>query len=126
MKKFIFIIISLFFVSSGIIAQKAKEYSQFVDFEQLGIQKKQFVNQFGKPTSKDMAYDRENNLIETFLYKEDLEKGKTIIITRFTFTNDKLIEQKSEIISVQIDEKLIEQILSDLTFIKHRVQLYLK
>lgn len=121
MKRFIFIIISLFFVFSGIMAQKATEYSQFVDFEELGIQKAQFIDKFGKPTCKNMSYDNDQNKIEVFLYKEDVGKDKTTIITRLTFKNDKLIEQKSEIEVNQINKEMLDKISTDLTFIRHRV-----
>lgn len=120
-KKISILFISVFFIVSGISAQKENTSSKFVNFEELGIQKELFIKQFGKPISKDLKHDEDRNTIETLIYKEELEKGKSIVLTKFTFKNRILVEQKSEIMSNLMDKETLDQILSDLTFIRHRV-----
>ena len=120
-KKIIILFISLFIIISSISAQEENTSSKFVNFEELGIQKELFIKQFGRPISKDLQYDEDENTIETLIYKEELEKGKTIVLTKFTFKNRILVEQKSEIMSNLIDKETLDKILDDLTFIRHRV-----
>jgi hypothetical protein len=115
-----FVIFSSFIFSQSAMKRKDNT-SVFADFEQLGIKKELFIEKFGRPISKDMAYDKDSNKVEILYYKEDIGKEKTIIITEFTFKNNKLIEQKSRIETFIIDKKMIDKISNDLTFIRHRV-----
>lgn len=109
---------------SPLIAQNSEnsKVSIFSDFEQLGIHKDSFIKRFGLPTSKDLSYDKDNNTIEALLYKEELEKKKTVVITKFTFKNGELIEQKSEIVCNQLENEILEKIVNDLMIIRHWVQ----
>jgi hypothetical protein len=120
-KKIIILLIGVFFIVSGISAQKENTSSKFVNFEELGIQKELFIKQFGKPICKDLQHDEDRNTIETLIYKEELEEGKSTVLTKFTFKNRILVAQKSEIIGNQIDKETLDRILNDLTFIRHRV-----
>ena len=99
------------------------DISIFSDFEQLGIQKEDFINQFGPPTAKDMAYDDHKNKIETLHYIEFLnvgliDEGKIILLTKFTFRNNELVEQKSETPSFPWEKEMLEKIYQEIRFIR--------
>lgn len=117
----LFIIVSSFIFAQNTVKDKDR-HSIFANFDQLGIKKEFFIDQFGNPTSKDMVYDQEKNKIETLYYKEDFTKDYFIIITALTFKNNELIEQKSRIETFVIDRKTIDKISDDLTFIRRWTQ----
>lgn len=70
-----------------------KRSSVFVNINELGTNKREFVGKFGNPLSKDL---REENgmLIETLYYAEIIEGIP--VTTKFTFVNDILIEQSKD------------------------------
>lgn len=127
MKKLIFISIAcILFVSCATTMQHDnkiyKSSSIFSNFNQLGMTKNHFIEKFGAPTNKEM-YNQDNDLIETFYYVELLNNEKVIIVTKFSFRNDILFEQKKEDISFHSDKETLEQLESEIQLIKHKVML---
>ncbi|HBB51513.1 hypothetical protein DWW17_04500 [Bacteroides sp. AF14-46] len=55
----------------------------------------EFIQKFGKPFNKEMAYTYDKHKRETLFYKEDLYRGSWFIVTTaFTFVDSKLVSQE--------------------------------
>lgn len=111
----VFIVVSLSAFTQNVI--ESKYSSVFANFNQLGISKEVFIKEFGNPTAKDMSYDQDKNKNEVLYYIENFKKEGFLIITKFTFKNNELVEQKSRIKCVEI-EGLIKKISDDLIHIR--------
>ncbi|ULB33767.1 hypothetical protein [Proteiniphilum propionicum] len=111
----VFVVVSLSAFTQNVIESKCS--SVFANFDQLGVSKEVFIKKFGNPTAKDMSYDQDKNKNEVLYYIENFKKESFLIITKFTFKDNKLIEQKSRIKCVEIEE-LIKKISEDLTYIR--------
>lgn len=73
-----------------------KRNSRFsVNRVELGFNKEDFVNKFGKPFSQSVSSNSENKMEEQLYYKEELYLGMWYIVTSiFTFQDSKLVEQE--------------------------------
>lgn len=55
----------------------------------------EFIQKFGKPFNKEMAYTYDKHKREILFYKEDLYRGSWFIVTTaFTFVDSKLVSQE--------------------------------
>ncbi|GGZ31054.1 hypothetical protein GCM10007049_25020 [Echinicola pacifica] len=98
------------------------ETSVFSDFEELGILKTDFVEIYGYPTFKEMYLNDAQEKVNVYHYIEHLLKKlksglrtDNIYIevrTSFTFVNEELVDQRSEIV---VEPLGINQLLQDLT-----------
>lgn len=111
----VFVVISSSAFTQNVIDSKIS--SVFANFNQLGVSKEIFIKEFGNPIAKDMSYDKDKNKNEVLYYIEKFKKEDFLIITKFTFINNELVEQKSIIKYVEIEE-LIKKISDDLTYIR--------
>jgi len=70
--------------------------SKFSDTQvELGMSQNEFIQKFGKPFNKEMAYTYDKHKRETLFYKEDLYRGSWFIVTTaFTFVDSKLVSQE--------------------------------
>lgn len=82
-----------------------KQISRFLtNTVELGFNKEDFINKFGKPFSQSVSYNSENKMEEQLYYKEDLYIGRWYIVTSiFTFQDSKLVKQEMK------EEKMFEQ-----------------
>lgn len=96
---------------------KSKYSSCFVTLNKLGVSKDVFVKEFGDPIAKDMNYDEFRNIVEVLYYVENFKKEGFLVITKFTFKNNELVEQKSRIEGLSI-EVILKKMSDDLDFIR--------
>ena len=77
-------LLCLCFLSSCYTSQLV---SKFSDTQvELGMSQNEFIQKFGKPFNKEMAYTYDKHKRETLFYKEDLYRGSWFIVTTaFTF-----------------------------------------
>lgn len=62
---------------------------------QLGMTKTEFVKKFGQPYNKEMFLTADNHPMERLFYKEQVYSGVwCTIITAFTFSDSRLVEQE--------------------------------
>ena len=94
-----------------------KGASRFVNFNQLGISKEVLMKEFGKPIAKDLSYDEDENIDEALYYIEKDEEENLLIISKFRFKNNKLVELKSDFKYVEVEE-LLKKISKDVTYLK--------
>jgi hypothetical protein len=73
----------------------------FVDINELGINKEEFIEKFGKPLNKDIS--KENGKLVEALYYVEILKGIPVT-TKFTFVNDTLVEQSNESLDFEYRE----------------------
>ena len=76
--------------------QTSLSVSKFSDAEvELGMSQKEFIQKFGTPFNKEMAYTYDKHEKVTLFYKEDLYRGSWFIVTTaFTFVDSKLVSQE--------------------------------
>lgn len=110
-------------LNAQITVKDKNKNSVFADFEQLGMQKEDFLKQFGLPTTKDLYVDENNHAVEVLYYAEILEKGNVIVVTGLTFSNNQLLTLKSQINANLISKNDIEKLIRDVSFISHQVLL---
>lgn len=128
MKK-LYLIFAVFIIYGGVVnAQnegESKQYiSIFADFQEIGITKDKFIERFGMPLSKEIFIEREeNNPTEILQYIETFDKGAIIVVTKFTFKNSKLIQQKGEVIPNKYDEGILKEILNKLSILQIEISL---
>ncbi|WP_289293509.1 hypothetical protein [Bacteroides sp. 41_26] len=82
-----------------------KQISRFsANRVELGFNKEDFINKFGKPFSQSVSYNSENKMEEQLYYKEELYLGMWYIVTSiFTFQDSKLVKQEIK------EEKMFER-----------------
>jgi len=87
-------LLCLCFLSSCYTSQLV---SKFSDTQvELGMSQNEFIQKFGKPFNKEMAYTYDKHKRETLFYKEDLYRGSWFIVTTaFTFVDSKLVRRKA-------------------------------
>jgi hypothetical protein len=108
--------------------EKGKRLSVFADFERLGMNKEEFLGEFGLPTFKKIARDAKGDELETLYYIEDLTTSTNVftgpkeitIVTVVTFSGGVLTELESAIANLagMIDPR---EIASDIKYIKSEV-----
>lgn len=89
--------LALLLVSSSCASYfRVQEKSRFSTADIIpGISKKEFVEKYGDPTTRDVSYDENKILNETLYYKESYRAQVwTVSITAFYFKDGKLVEQK--------------------------------
>lgn len=90
------VLILLLCITSLCSCYTKKQISRFsTDRIELGFNKEDFINKFGKPFSQSISYNGENNTEEKLYYKEELNLGVWYIVTSiFTFQDSKLVKQE--------------------------------
>ena len=86
-------LLCLCFLSSCYTSQLVSKFSGTQ--VELGMSQNEFIQKFGKPFNKEMAYTYDKHKRETLFYKEDLYRGSWFIVTTaFTFVDSKLVSQE--------------------------------
>ena len=115
-----FLLMFLLFVGLSAFSQNLmgiKGASRFVNFNQLGISKEVLMKKFGKPIAKDLSYDEDENIDEALYYIGKDEEENLLIISKFRFKNNKLVELKSDFKYVEVEE-LLKKISKDVIYLK--------
>ena len=87
--------VCLLFFSSSFTSQKASKFNSS-DIT-LGMDKTEFIKNYGEPFNKDASLTNDGKSEETLFYKEELYNGTWYIVTTaFTFVDGKLTKQKVE------------------------------
>lgn len=95
MKGINYVIVSLIFLlcTSCYSSQKISMFSK--SNVEIGMDKKIFIKEFGKPYSRNICKNENGENQEILFYKEELNKGTWYLVTTsFTFIDSKLVEQK--------------------------------
>ena len=98
-------IVFLFLCITSLCSCYTKKISRFsTNRVELGCNKEDFINKFGKPFSQSVSYNSENKMKEQLYYKEELYLGMWYIVTSiFTFQDSKLVKQEIK------EEKMFER-----------------
>lgn len=87
------IIMGLSLLSSCYTSSRMSKFAS-ADIE-LGMNRNDFVRQFGEPFNREIGYTPDNHKKEKLFYKEELHKGSWFIITTaFTFVDSNLTKQE--------------------------------
>ena len=93
LRRFISFLLLLIFIFSCTPSRKIiKHSSVFVEINELGINKEEFIEKFGEPLNKDIS--KENGKLIEALYYVEILKGIPVT-TKFIFVNDTLVEQSN-------------------------------